>query len=230
VSVRFSIFDSFDSATAPTRVRCSRRLDFAVPPRRPGSTTTTSRAPRHAVVGLPFARTSSSPAEPTDHPGCGSAAGQRAPRMTDAAGREIGALDSSPAAGSRRRRLRVSPYELGYLVCPRPGQGDLRRVPGRAHRRLAHRARNHRGTLLRDYDATLSVLPRQRPYPPLWYASSNTKTARGPASTGSNFVAGERRHAGGAVEEYWAAGTPTARRRPAERPTSRPPGRAGGHV
>jgi alkanesulfonate monooxygenase SsuD/methylene tetrahydromethanopterin reductase-like flavin-dependent oxidoreductase (luciferase family) len=65
---------------------------------------------------------------------------------------------------------------------------------------------DHRGTLLRSYDATLAVLPKQRPYPPLWYASSNTKTARWAGEHGVNFVG--RWNGGtlaGAVEEYWSA-------------------------
>jgi len=120
------------------------------------------------------------------------------PRMTRCGWpRRSARSTSSPAAGSTSASARVSPYDAGLPRCARrPGQGDLRRVPGRAHRRLRTGRLDHRGTLLRDYDATLSVLPRQRPYPPLWYASSNTKTARWAGEHGVNFVGGERRHAG----------------------------------
>jgi alkanesulfonate monooxygenase SsuD/methylene tetrahydromethanopterin reductase-like flavin-dependent oxidoreductase (luciferase family) len=37
-------------------------------------------------------------------------------------------------------------------------------------------------------DHTLSVLPVQRPYPPLWYASSNTASARWAGANAVNFV------------------------------------------
>jgi alkanesulfonate monooxygenase SsuD/methylene tetrahydromethanopterin reductase-like flavin-dependent oxidoreductase (luciferase family) len=56
----------------------------------------------------------------------------------------------------------------------------------------------HDGTHLRSYDADLSVLPVQRPYPPLWYASSNTATAEWAGHNGINFVG---RWNGGAITE-----------------------------
>jgi len=46
----------------------------------------------------------------------------------------------------------------------------------------------HNGKLLRSYDAELSVLPVQRPYPPLWYASSNSATAEWAGRNSVNFV------------------------------------------
>jgi alkanesulfonate monooxygenase SsuD/methylene tetrahydromethanopterin reductase-like flavin-dependent oxidoreductase (luciferase family) len=58
--------------------------------------------------------------------------------------------------------------------------------------------------LLRDYDVELSVAPVQRPHPPLWYASSNTRSAQWAAANDVNFVG---RWAGGsftpAAQAYW---------------------------
>jgi alkanesulfonate monooxygenase SsuD/methylene tetrahydromethanopterin reductase-like flavin-dependent oxidoreductase (luciferase family) len=65
---------------------------------------------------------------------------------------------------------------------------------------------SHQGTLLRDYDAALSVLPVQSPYPQLWYASGSAATAEWAASNGINFVT---RWENGAVAEvgttFWRA-------------------------
>jgi alkanesulfonate monooxygenase SsuD/methylene tetrahydromethanopterin reductase-like flavin-dependent oxidoreductase (luciferase family) len=63
----------------------------------------------------------------------------------------------------------------------------------------------HAGTLLPDYDATLSITPRQSPYPPIWYASSNTRSAAWAGEHDVNFVG--RWGAGSfiaAAREYWA--------------------------
>jgi alkanesulfonate monooxygenase SsuD/methylene tetrahydromethanopterin reductase-like flavin-dependent oxidoreductase (luciferase family) len=63
----------------------------------------------------------------------------------------------------------------------------------------------HTGTLLPDYDATLSITPRQSPHPPIWYASSNTRSAVWAAEHEVSFVG--RWGAGsfiGAAREYWA--------------------------
>ena len=64
----------------------------------------------------------------------------------------------------------------------------------------------HTGTLLRDYDVELSVVPVQRPHPPLWYASSNTATAEWAGTNAVNFVG--RWNDGGfipAAGAYWEA-------------------------
>jgi alkanesulfonate monooxygenase SsuD/methylene tetrahydromethanopterin reductase-like flavin-dependent oxidoreductase (luciferase family) len=64
----------------------------------------------------------------------------------------------------------------------------------------------HEGTLVPSVDAELSVTPVQRPHPPLWYASSNTKTAEWAGERGVNFVG--RWNDGGfvpAVHAYWDA-------------------------
>jgi alkanesulfonate monooxygenase SsuD/methylene tetrahydromethanopterin reductase-like flavin-dependent oxidoreductase (luciferase family) len=62
----------------------------------------------------------------------------------------------------------------------------------------------HEGKLLRSYDAELSVLPVQRPYPPLWYASSNAWTAEWAGSHGIHFVGPWRNGAFvDIVKTYW---------------------------
>lgn len=101
----------------------------------------------------------------------------------------------------------VSPYELAYFGV------DAERAPEiYAETRDALTAAwstgrlAHRGKLLRDYDAELSVLPVQRPHPPLWYASPNRETAEWAGAHGVNLVG---RWNGGAfipaVEAYWRA-------------------------
>ena len=101
----------------------------------------------------------------------------------------------------------VSPYELAQFGV---AAEQAKAVYAEALEALTEAWRTgrlrHRGTLLRSYDATLSALPVQRPYPPLWYASSNTATAQWAGRHGVNFVG---RWNGGAltdaVERYWSA-------------------------
>jgi alkanesulfonate monooxygenase SsuD/methylene tetrahydromethanopterin reductase-like flavin-dependent oxidoreductase (luciferase family) len=83
----------------------------------------------------------------------------------------------------------VSPYELAIfgvdMVDAKPIYLEtLAAVTGAL--RTGHM--RHEGKLLRSYDAHLSVLPVQRPYPPLWYASSNAKTAEWAGEHAVNFV------------------------------------------
>ncbi|MER5450321.1 LLM class flavin-dependent oxidoreductase [Streptomyces sp. NPDC002766] len=83
----------------------------------------------------------------------------------------------------------VSPLELGILGV----QGDQAReiyeeTLTAVTTALRTGRMKHRGTLLRDYDAALSVLPVQSPYPQLWYASGSAATAEWAASNGINFV------------------------------------------
>jgi alkanesulfonate monooxygenase SsuD/methylene tetrahydromethanopterin reductase-like flavin-dependent oxidoreductase (luciferase family) len=83
----------------------------------------------------------------------------------------------------------VSPYELGYFGIDaseaRARYAETLRAVTKA---LTTGRMRHSGTLLRDYDVELSVGPVQRPYPPLWYASSNTATAEWAGANGVNFV------------------------------------------
>jgi alkanesulfonate monooxygenase SsuD/methylene tetrahydromethanopterin reductase-like flavin-dependent oxidoreductase (luciferase family) len=83
----------------------------------------------------------------------------------------------------------VSPYELAILGIE---AAELKPIYGEALPALTEALRTgsmrHEGTLLRSYDAELSVLPVQRPYPPLWYASSNTATAGWAGRQAVNFV------------------------------------------
>lgn len=110
-----------------------------------------------------------------------------------------GRLDFGVGAG-------ISPRELGILGV----RGDARALYQETLTAVTTALRTgrmtHQGTLLRDYDAALSVPTVQRPYPPLWYASGSAATAEWAASHGINFVT---RWEGGAVAEvgttFWTA-------------------------
>ena len=211
MSVRFSIFDSFDLGDRPDAgAVLAERLDFAV------------AAEAAGVDHYHVTEHHGTPLSVCPSPNLFLAAlSQRTTRMRLGAlvnvlpahdpmrlAEEIGALDQltggrlDVGVGSG-----VSPYELGYLGVPADRAKAIYAESLDALTAAWRTGRlDHRGTLLRDYDATLSVLPRQRPYPPLWYASSNTKTARWAGEHGVNFVG--RWNGGalaGAVEEYWAA-------------------------
>jgi alkanesulfonate monooxygenase SsuD/methylene tetrahydromethanopterin reductase-like flavin-dependent oxidoreductase (luciferase family) len=101
----------------------------------------------------------------------------------------------------------VSPYELAYFGID-AGQARARYAETLdvITRALATGRMTHTGTLLRDYDVELSVGPVQQPHPPLWYASSNTRTAEWAGANHVNFVG---RWNGGAfvpaAQAYWRA-------------------------
>jgi alkanesulfonate monooxygenase SsuD/methylene tetrahydromethanopterin reductase-like flavin-dependent oxidoreductase (luciferase family) len=83
----------------------------------------------------------------------------------------------------------ISPYELAYFGIDADEARDrytetLAAVTGA----LATGRLTHRGVVLRDYDVELSVGCVQRPHPPLWYASSNTRSAEWAAASNVNFV------------------------------------------
>ena len=101
----------------------------------------------------------------------------------------------------------ISPLELGILGV----KGDQARAVYQETLTAVTNAlrtgrMTHQGTLLRDYDAALSVRPVQNPYPQLWYASGSAATAEWAAAHGINFVT---RWEGGAVAEvgntFWTA-------------------------
>jgi len=211
VSVRFSIFDSFDQGDRPDAgTVLAERLDFAV------------AAEAAGIDHYHVTEHHGTPLSVCPSPNLFLAAlSQRTTRMRLGAlvnvlpahdpmrlAEEIGALDQltggrlDVGVGSG-----VSPYELGYLGVAADRAKAIYAETLDALTAAWRTGRlDHRGTLLRSYDATLSVLPKQRPYPPLWYASSNTKTARWAGEHGVNFVG--RWNGGtlaGAVEEYWAA-------------------------
>jgi alkanesulfonate monooxygenase SsuD/methylene tetrahydromethanopterin reductase-like flavin-dependent oxidoreductase (luciferase family) len=100
----------------------------------------------------------------------------------------------------------ISPWELGILGV-RSGQarGIHEETLTAVTNALRTGRMTHQGELLRDYDAALSVLPVQRPYPPLWYASGSAASAAWAARNGINFVT---RWENGAVAEvgttFWA--------------------------
>ncbi|MEV0110857.1 LLM class flavin-dependent oxidoreductase [Nocardia sp. NPDC050799] len=99
----------------------------------------------------------------------------------------------------------ISPYESAYFGVQseqmRPVYEESLQVMLRA---LESGRVQHEGTLLQDYDVQLSIGPLQCPYPPIWYASSNTRSAIWAAQENVNFVG--RWNAGEfvpAAEEYW---------------------------
>ncbi|MGP4014722.1 LLM class flavin-dependent oxidoreductase [Saccharopolyspora sp. 5N708] len=101
----------------------------------------------------------------------------------------------------------VSPYELAIfgidMAQAKPIYAEALEAVTTALRTGRMR---HEGQLLRSYDAELSVLPVQRPYPPLWYASSNSATAQWAGRNAINFVG---RWNGGTIADtlrtYWDA-------------------------
>jgi alkanesulfonate monooxygenase SsuD/methylene tetrahydromethanopterin reductase-like flavin-dependent oxidoreductase (luciferase family) len=111
-----------------------------------------------------------------------------------------GRLDFGVGAG-------VSPIELGILgVSGEESRAIYQETLTAVTTALRTGRMTHRGTLLRDYDAALSVRPVQQPYPELWYASGSAATAEWAAANGINFVT---RWEGGKVAEvastYWTA-------------------------
>lgn len=101
----------------------------------------------------------------------------------------------------------ISPYELSVLgVAADQSKAIYAEALEAITRALATGRMRHRGALLRSYDAELSVRPLQRPYPPLWYPSSNTDSAEWAGHNAIHFVG---RWNGGtfadAVKHYWAA-------------------------
>src|SRR5215472_13500119 len=99
----------------------------------------------------------------------------------------------------------VSPYELAYFgIDAAEARDRYAETLAAVTSALATGRLTHRGVLLRDYDVELSVGSVQRPHPPLWYASSNTRSAEWAAANNVNFVG---RWNGGsftpAAEAYW---------------------------
>lgn len=93
----------------------------------------------------------------------------------------------------------VSPYELAVFgVAADQAKPIFAEALAAVTTALRTGHMRHDGTLLRSYDADLSVLPVQRPYPPLWYASSNASTAEWAGSNAINFVG---RWNGGAIAD-----------------------------
>jgi alkanesulfonate monooxygenase SsuD/methylene tetrahydromethanopterin reductase-like flavin-dependent oxidoreductase (luciferase family) len=101
----------------------------------------------------------------------------------------------------------INPYEIALLGFPadelKPRYAEALEL---LLKTLASGRMRHSGTLLPDCDATLSITPRQRPYPPVWYASSNTRSAVWAGEHDVNFVGrwGDGSFIG-AAREYWAA-------------------------
>lgn len=100
----------------------------------------------------------------------------------------------------------ISPYELAYFGVDGAEARDLYSESLSAiTKALATGSMQHVGQHLRDYDVELSIRPVQEPHPPLWYASSNTRTAAWAGTHGVNFVG--RWNSGEfipAADAYWA--------------------------
>jgi alkanesulfonate monooxygenase SsuD/methylene tetrahydromethanopterin reductase-like flavin-dependent oxidoreductase (luciferase family) len=101
----------------------------------------------------------------------------------------------------------VSPHELAIFgVDPAQAKQRYAEALEAVTSALESGRMRHHGRLLRSYDAELSVLPVQRPYPPLWYASSNAASAEWAGRHAVNFVG---RWNGGAITDtvatYWDA-------------------------
>ncbi|MEZ2389079.1 LLM class flavin-dependent oxidoreductase [bacterium RCC_150] len=83
----------------------------------------------------------------------------------------------------------VSPYELEYLgVDPATSLPLYIEMLQAITHALETGRFDHKGELLRDLSVELPILPIQRPYPPLWYASSNIATAEWAGTNGVHFV------------------------------------------
>jgi alkanesulfonate monooxygenase SsuD/methylene tetrahydromethanopterin reductase-like flavin-dependent oxidoreductase (luciferase family) len=113
----------------------------------------------------------------------------------------------------------VSPYELAHFgVDPGQAKAIYAETLDLLTRALATGRLRHTGTLLRDYDAELSVGPVQKPHPPLWYASSNTASAEWAGANNINFVGrwngGEFAAAAGTYWKAWRARPDAATARP----------------
>lgn len=101
----------------------------------------------------------------------------------------------------------VNPYELEYLgVDPEQSLPIYLEMLDAITTALATGRFSHRGKYLRNIDVELPILPRQRPFPPLWYASSNIATAEWAGKNGVHFVGrwnnGQFREG---AEVYWNA-------------------------
>jgi len=101
----------------------------------------------------------------------------------------------------------ISPLELGILGVRGDQAREIYQETLTAVTTALRTGRmTHRGTLLRDYDAALSVSPVQSPYPQLWYASGSAATAEWAGANGVNFVT--RWENGAAAEvgpRFWTA-------------------------
>jgi alkanesulfonate monooxygenase SsuD/methylene tetrahydromethanopterin reductase-like flavin-dependent oxidoreductase (luciferase family) len=101
----------------------------------------------------------------------------------------------------------ISPYELSVLgVAPERSKEIYAESLRAITQALTTGRMKHNGELLRSYDAELAVRPVQRPYPPLWYPSSNTASAEWAGANAINFIGRWSRGTfGEAAERYWVA-------------------------
>lgn len=210
MSFAFGIFDSFDLGHSTPGEVLGRRLDFAV------------AAERAGIGHYHVTEHHGTPLSVCPSPNLFLAAlSQRTSTMRIGAlvnvlpayhplrlAEEIAILDQ--LTGGRLDRgvgSGVSPYELGYFgVDMAQAKAVYAEMLDAVTTALSTGAMRHEGTLVPSVDAELSVTPVQRPHPPLWYASSNTKTAEWAGERSVNFVG--RWNGGGfvpAVHAYWDA-------------------------
>ena len=192
MTFEFGIFDSFDLGDATPGQVIASRLDFAV------------EAERAGIAHYHVTEHHGTPLSVCPSPNLFLAAlSQRTTTMRIGAlvhvlpmyeplrlAEEIAVLDQ--LTGGRLDMgvgSGVSPYELGYFGID-AGQARARYAETltAVTQALATGRMRHTGTLLRDYDVELSVVPVQRPYPPLWYASASTATAEWAGANGVNLV------------------------------------------
>jgi alkanesulfonate monooxygenase SsuD/methylene tetrahydromethanopterin reductase-like flavin-dependent oxidoreductase (luciferase family) len=192
MTFEFGIFDSFDAGDSTPGQVIANRLDFAV------------AAERAGIAHYHVTEHHGTPLSVCPSPNLFLAAlSQRTTTMRIGAlvhvlpmyeplrlAEEIAVLDQ--LTGGRLDMgvgSGVSPYELGYFGLD-AGQARARYAETltAVTQALATGRMRHTGTLLRDYDVELSVVPVQRPYPPLWYASASTATAEWAGANGINLV------------------------------------------
>jgi alkanesulfonate monooxygenase SsuD/methylene tetrahydromethanopterin reductase-like flavin-dependent oxidoreductase (luciferase family) len=210
VRFEFGVFDSFDLGRASPRQVMTERLDFA------------AEAERLGFDHYHLAEHHATPLSVCPSPNLFlSALTQRTSRIRMGAlvyvlpaydpfrlAEEIATLDQlSDGRIDCGVGRGISPYELSVLgVAPDRAKEIYAESLRAITRALATGRMEHSGLLLRSYDAELSVRPVQRPYPPLWYPSSNTASAEWAGGNAIHFVG---RWNGGtfadAVARYWAA-------------------------
>jgi alkanesulfonate monooxygenase SsuD/methylene tetrahydromethanopterin reductase-like flavin-dependent oxidoreductase (luciferase family) len=209
MSVKFGIFDSFDQGNESPGDTLAGRLRFAV------------RAEELGVDHYHVTEHHGTPLSVCPSPNMFLAAlSQRTERMRLGAmvyvlpaydplrlAEEIATLDH--LSGGRLDvgvGSGVSPYELEFLgVEPANARAIYAEMLEVLTSALTTGRMSHRGEHLRDIDdVELSIDVLQKPLPPLWYASSNTRSAEWAAHNGFNFIG---RWNGGsltaATEHYW---------------------------
>ena len=224
MSITFGLFDSFDQGDSTPGQVIANRLDFAV------------EAERAGIAHYHVTEHHGTPLSVCPSPNLFLAAlSQRTTTMRIGAlvhvlpnVRRCGWRRRSPSSTSSPSRPSfdmgvgsgVSPYELGYFgVDAANARARFTETLKVVTDALATGRMRHKGTLLRDYDVELSVMPVQRPYPPLWYVVQQRTTAEWAAANSVSLVG---RWNGGAFAESARALLAAWRARPAPPPPRLP--------